>query len=87
VLEVDIAAVHGDIPTLSMKKGPRASNIADLLHKGFIWGCIGLTAYGFVLGGFRVYRYVNVTRPQRQAIQEKTLLSEDNQKDPEELKL
>ena len=37
--------------------------ILDKLHRGIVYGCIGLTLYGLVLGGFRVHRYYTVLVP------------------------
>jgi len=72
---------------LDMRRSARPSQIADLLHKGFIWTCVGLTGYGLVIGGFRVYNYIYVTRPHRQALEKQKLLSEEQSKlkDPEVL--
>ncbi len=39
-----------------MKKAPK-THILDRLHRGVVWTCIGLTAYGTYLLGWRVHRY------------------------------
>jgi len=71
-----------------MRKLPSANTIADTLHRGFVWACLGLTAYGFVVGGVHFYHYMNVTRPQRQALKETLLIEDqrDSRTDSEELK-
>jgi len=38
-------------------------NILNKIHRGIIWGCVGLTCYGFYLAGLRVYRYQTVLKP------------------------
>ncbi|XP_055906385.1 uncharacterized protein LOC129941712 [Eupeodes corollae] len=41
-------------------------SILDKLHRGAVYACIGVTAYGTFLLGVRVYRYFTVIRPERQ---------------------
>lgn len=55
-----------------MKKIP-TSKILDKLHRGVVITCIGLTLYGTVLIGNRVYRYFNVVKPHREALELKML--------------
>jgi len=61
---------------------PRRFNVELVLnkvHRGIVWGCIGLTGYGFYLAGLRVYRYHTVLKPigeERRRLQEADLLVE-----------
>lgn len=45
-----------------MKRYPRIS-LSDKIHRGFVIGCLAVTAYGTFLLGMRVYRYFTVTKP------------------------
>lgn len=47
---------------MSLKKRPNI-HILDRLHKGFVIACIGVTAYGTYLLGWRVHRYFTVIQP------------------------
>ncbi|CRK86915.1 CLUMA_CG000736, isoform A [Clunio marinus] len=58
-----------------MRKYP-TSKILDKLHRGVVWTCMGVTAYGTFLIGMRVYRYFTVVRPQRQLEEFKMLEDE-----------
>jgi Cytochrome oxidase c assembly len=42
------------------------NQMLDRMHRGVVYTCLGLTAYGSYLLGMRVYRYFTVIRPQRQ---------------------
>jgi hypothetical protein len=71
-----------------LKKSAKTNLALNNLHKGFVWACVGLTAYGFYLYGIRVYRYFTVIKPykdeqERKAKQE--LLSEGSNFDPERI--
>lgn len=55
-----------------MKKIP-TTKFLDKLHRGVVVACIGLTAYGTLLIGHRVYRYFTVIKPQREEIEWKML--------------
>lgn len=63
---------------VSMRKTARPSQVLDKFHKGFVWGCLGLTAYGFWVGGWRFYNYMTVVRPQRLADKQQ-LIKEDEE--------
>ena len=57
----------------------RVEKVLDTVHKGIVWGCLGLTFYGFYLAGLRVHRYYTVIKPlgeERQRQLELELLSE-----------
>lgn len=51
-----------------MKRSPR--QVADLLHKGVVCACMGLTLYGCSLAGLRFYNYFAVIRPTQAAIKQ-----------------
>lgn len=55
-----------------MRKIPK-TNFLDKLHRGVVIACIGLTAYGTVLIGHKVYRYFTVVKPQREISEFKLL--------------
>jgi len=58
-------------------------NILNKIHRGIIWGCVGLTCYGFYLAGLRVYRYQTVLKPlgeERRKQKELELLREGQDK-------
>lgn len=64
-----------------MRRSPkkRINNILDILHKGFVWTCIGVTVVGSGILGYRFYKYVTVTKPQlaeRKRIAHQDLLAE-----------
>lgn len=62
-----------------MQKKMRSSVILDRLHRGAVYTCLGLTAYGGYLLGWRVYRYFTVIKPardQQQIMSKEHLLSE-----------
>ncbi|KAF4522369.1 hypothetical protein B566_EDAN012226 [Ephemera danica] len=66
-----------------MKRYAKPRAFVDKLHKGFVWTCVGLTAYGLFLLGLRVERYFTVIRPQREireAELKKQLLAEGRDK-------
>lgn len=57
--------------------------ILNKVHRGIVWGCIGLTGYGFYLAGLRVYRYQTVLKPlgeERKKQKELELLAEGQEK-------
>lgn len=45
-----------------MKRLPN-HRLSDTFHRGFVIGCLGLTAYGTLLLGMRVYQYFTVSKP------------------------
>lgn len=51
----------------SMRKIARAGRWADLLHKGFVTACVGLTCYGLMIVSARTYAYFMYVKPQRLA--------------------
>lgn len=64
-----------------MRKLPRAGRWADVLHRAFVWTCIGVTVFATANVGFRVYHYYSVVKPQmveeekhRQAVEESQTL-------------
>lgn len=56
-----------------MKKVGRV-NILDRLHRGVVWSCLGLTAYGTYLLGMRAHRYFTVIRPRKEEAELKMLM-------------
>lgn len=61
----------------------RVNQILDTLHRGAVWSCVGLTFYGFYLGGLRVHRYYTVVKPaflEKKRLQELELLEEGKDK-------
>ena len=56
-----------------MKKVGRV-NILDRLHRGVVYTCLGLTAYGTYLLGLRAHRYFTVTRPRKEEAELKMLM-------------
>lgn len=49
------------------------TKLMDRLHRGFVYSCLGLTAYGSYLIAHRVYRFFTVIRPETRAY-EKSLV-------------
>lgn len=50
-----------------MQKLPRAAGRwVDVLHKGFVLTCVGVTLYGMVIVGARTYNYFTYIKPQRE---------------------
>lgn len=45
-----------------MKRSSK-NHLLDKAHRGFVYTCMGLTAYGCYLLGLRVHRYWTVIRP------------------------
>lgn len=62
-----------------MKRQARNA-LMDKAHKGFVWACLGLTAYGSYLIALKVHRYITVVRPLKQAY-EKELLQKGEAKE------
>lgn len=62
-----------------MKKQARNA-ILDKAHRGFVWACLGLTAYGSYLITLRVYRYFTVIAPAKEAYQRELLQKADKEK-------
>ncbi len=62
-----------------MKKQARNA-LLDRAHKGFVWACLGLTAYGSYLISLRVYRYFTVIAPAKQAYQRELLQKAEKEK-------
>ncbi|CAO1422300.1 unnamed protein product [Diamesa hyperborea] len=56
-----------------MKKVGRV-NILDRLHRGVVYTCLGLTAYGTYLLGVRAHRYFTVTKPRREEAELRMLM-------------
>lgn len=54
-----------------MRKLPRAGQLGDILHKGFVMTCVGVTVYGLANVGSRIYNYYTVIKPQRLAEEER----------------
>lgn len=54
-------------------KRPIQSQLVDRMHRGFVYTCMGLTAYGGYLLGLRVYRYFTVIKPETHAYQQQLL--------------
>lgn len=46
-----------------MKKIPKRSVLLNRLHKGFVLGCIGITALGTIYLGTAGYNYFMVHKP------------------------
>lgn len=51
-----------------MKKYPKTAFL-DLLHRGVVWTCIGVTIGGTALLGYRFYRYFTVVKPERERLE------------------
>lgn len=49
---------------------PVQSRMADKFHRGFVYTCMGLTAYGGYLLGMRVFRYFTVIKPETRAYEQ-----------------
>lgn len=65
------------------RKGLRADKVLDKIHRSLVWGCVGLTAYGFYLAGLRVHRYFTVLKPageERERLRQLELLAEGQDK-------
>lgn len=62
-----------------MRKQARNA-IFDKAHKGFVWACLGLTAYGSYLISLRVYRYFTVIAPAKEAYQRELLQKAEKDK-------
>lgn len=56
-----------------MRKVPVESAIINKMHRGFVWSCLGLTAFGGYLLGLRFYRYFTVIRPETKAYEQSLL--------------
>jgi len=56
-----------------MRKTARPSRILDILHRGFVATCVGVTVFGLYIGGLRVYHYLSVTKPKKALAQEEFL--------------
>lgn len=54
-------------------KRPAQSLLIDRMHRGFVYTCMGLTAYGSYLLGLRVYRFFTVIKPEVNAYQQQLL--------------
>lgn len=59
-----------------MRKLPQASRLADYLHKGIVLTCVGITLFGTMNLGMRVYNYYSVIKPQRDREEERLSLAE-----------
>lgn len=62
-----------------MKKQARNA-LMDKAHRGFVWACLGLTAYGSYLITLRVYRYFTVIAPAKEAYQRELLRKAEKEK-------
>lgn len=61
----------------------RVEKVLDKIHRTLVWGCVGLTAYGFYLAGWRVHRYITVLKPareERERLKKLELLAEGQDK-------
>lgn len=61
----------------------RVERVLDTVHRSIVWGCVGLTAYGFYLAGLRFHRYFTVLKPaaeERRRLKELELLAEGQDK-------
>lgn len=61
--------------------------LLDRAHRGFVWACLGLTAYGSYLITWRVYRYFTVIKPMKDAYQLELLQKADKEKNNSVLSL
>lgn len=52
---------------------PVQNKILDKFHRGFVYTCLGLTAYGGYLLGFRVYRYFTVIQPEKKIYEQQMI--------------
>jgi len=62
-----------------MKRRFTLDRVFDKVHRGLVWGCVGLTIYGLALVGLRVHRYYTVLVPlgeERRRQRELELLAE-----------
>lgn len=62
-----------------MKKQAR-NELLNKAHKGVVWACLGLTAYGSYLISLRVYRYFTVIAPMKEAYQRELLQKAEREK-------
>ena len=61
----------------------RFDNVLDKIHRSIVWGCVGLTLYGFYIAGWRVHRYITVLKPageERERQKKLALLAEGQDK-------
>lgn len=49
------------------------SRLMDRFHRGFVYTCLGLTAYGGYLLSYRFYRFFTVIQPEKRAYEQKML--------------
>lgn len=61
-----------------MKKLPKASRVADFLHKSFVVTCVSMTIFSMIILGERTYNYFMVVKPQR--LEERRRLQEEGDK-------
>lgn len=69
-----------------MKRQARNA-LMDKAHRGFVWACLGLTAYGTYLATLRVYRYFTVIKPLKDAYQLELLQKSEKEKNNSVLSL
>lgn len=63
-----------------MIKKQARNALLDKAHKGFVWACLGLTAYGSYMLSLRVYRYFTVIAPAKEAYQRELLQKAEKEK-------
>lgn len=56
-----------------MKRPIQPNQLVDRMHRGFVYTCLGLTAYGGYLLSLRVYRFFTVIQPETKAYQQQLL--------------
>lgn len=72
-----IDTLRKGLPSSVMRKLARPGPLGDLFHKGFVFGCVGLTLYGMLIVGTRAHAYFTQIKPQR--LEERRLLAEQEQ--------
>lgn len=53
------------------------TQVMDRLHRGFVYSCLALTAYGSYLVGHRVYRFFTVIQPEKRAYEQSLIQHAD----------
>ncbi|KAG7176369.1 putative Cytochrome oxidase c assembly-containing protein [Homarus americanus] len=61
-----------------MRKLPRASRVADFLHKSFVVTCVGMTLFSMFIIGERTYSYFYVIKPRRLEEERRKLAEEES---------
>lgn len=52
---------------------PMQTKLLDRFHRGFVYTCLGLTAYGSYLLGMRVYRFFTVIQPEKKMYEQQMI--------------